>query len=90
MLGLIDNKFSIAQVQASAIYASSKNVPVWKYHFAHTTPGIPAYYGVPHGTELPFVNSYYVATATGEIAEQSKLMNAYWSSCEYQISTLAS
>ncbi|KAF8602903.1 acetylcholinesterase [Ceratobasidium sp. AG-I] len=70
----------IAQVQATSIYASSKDLSVWKYHFAHTTPGVAAYFGVPHGSELPFVNGKYVATSTGEIAAQSKLMNAYWSS----------
>ena len=83
--GLSHGRFSISQVQATSIYASSKNLPVWKYHFAHTTPGVAAYEGVPHGSELPFVNAKYAATSSGELAEQSKLMNAYWSSCELHI-----
>ncbi|KAF8602900.1 hypothetical protein BDV93DRAFT_580993 [Ceratobasidium sp. AG-I] len=80
-LGARDNNMRhFTQVQATSIYATSKRIPVWKYHFAHTTPGVAAYFGVPHGSELPFVNGKYVSTSTGEIAAQSKLINAYWSS----------
>ncbi|KAF8602860.1 triacylglycerol lipase FGL4 [Ceratobasidium sp. AG-I] len=70
----------IAQVQATAIYASAKNVSVWKYHFAYPTPGAADYLGVYHSSELQFVNAYLASKSTGEIAAQSKLMNAYWSS----------
>lgn len=75
---------SIAQVQANAIYASAKNVSVWKYHFAYTTPGAADYLGISHASELQFVNAYLASKSTGEIAAQSKLMNAYWSSCEHR------
>ncbi|KAG9121455.1 hypothetical protein FRC07_002583 [Ceratobasidium sp. 392] len=73
----------IAQVQASAIYATTKNVPVWKYHFAHLSPGAQDYQGVSHGSELSFVNGAIAANNPGEIANQSRIMTAYWSSCTY-------
>jgi hypothetical protein len=73
---------SIAQVQATAIYASKLNLPVWKYHFAHLTPTAAAYLGISHGSELPFVSAAIGTKFPGEVADQGKLMNAYWSSCK--------
>ncbi|QRW04087.1 Carboxylesterase family [Ceratobasidium sp. AG-Ba] len=70
----------IAQVQANAIYATTKHVPVWKYHFAHLTPGADAYLGVYHSSELSFVNGAIVPKNPGEVADQSRIMTAYWSS----------
>lgn len=70
----------IAQVQATAIYASKLKLPVWKYHFAHLTPGADAYLGVYHSSELAFVNAAIATRVPGEVADQAKLMNAYWSS----------
>ncbi|KAG9082273.1 hypothetical protein FRC06_005144, partial [Ceratobasidium sp. 370] len=70
----------ISQVQATAIYATTKSVPVWKYHFAHLTPGSQNYQGVSHGSELQFVNGAIAAKNPGEIAGQSRIMTAYWSS----------
>ncbi|QRV89870.1 carbohydrate esterase family 10 protein [Ceratobasidium sp. AG-Ba] len=70
----------IAQVQANAIYATTKHVPVWKYHFAHLTPGADAYLGVYHASELSFVNGAIVPKDPGEVADQSRIMTAYWGS----------
>ncbi|KAB5591730.1 Carboxylesterase [Ceratobasidium theobromae] len=70
----------IAQVQATAIYASKLGLPIWKYHFAHLTPSADLNLGVYHGSELPFVSASIAAAVPGELSDQAKLMNAYWSS----------
>ncbi|KEP51580.1 carboxylesterase [Rhizoctonia solani 123E] len=70
----------IAQVQANAIYASKLNLPVWKYHFAYLTPGADPSLGVVHASELQYVSTVVAPKNPGQTANQSKLMNAYWSS----------
>ncbi|KAH7341257.1 acetylcholinesterase [Rhizoctonia solani] len=70
----------IAQVQTTAIYASKFRAPVWKYHFDHLTPGAESWIGVNHTSELPFVSKLWANKFMGEAADQSRLMNAYWSS----------
>ncbi|KAG8747312.1 hypothetical protein FRC10_001491 [Ceratobasidium sp. 414] len=75
-----DELDSIAQVQATSIYATTKSVPVWKYHFAHLTPGSQDYQGVSHASELQFVNEAIAAKNPGGTADQSRIMTAYWGS----------
>ncbi|QRW18436.1 carbohydrate esterase family 10 protein [Rhizoctonia solani] len=70
----------IAQVQATSIYASKANISVWKYHFDHLTPGADSWIGVNHTSELPFVSKIWANKLTGQVADQSRLMNGYWSS----------
>ncbi|KAF8751506.1 type-B carboxylesterase lipase family [Rhizoctonia solani] len=70
----------IAQVQATSIYASKANISVWKYHFDHLTPGADSWIGVNHTSELPFVSQIWANKLTGQVADQSRLMNGYWSS----------
>ncbi|KAF8704552.1 type-B carboxylesterase lipase family, partial [Rhizoctonia solani] len=70
----------IAQVQANAVYASKLNMPVWKYHFAYLTPDADPALGVVHASELPYVSVFVASKFSGETAQQSKIMNAYWSS----------
>ncbi|CAE6535479.1 unnamed protein product [Rhizoctonia solani] len=70
----------IAQVQANAVYASKLNLPVWKYHFAYLTPGADPALGVVHASELQYVSTVVAPKNPGQTADQSKLMNAYWSS----------
>ncbi|CAE6523244.1 unnamed protein product [Rhizoctonia solani] len=70
----------IAQVQANAIYASKLDLPVWKYHFAYLTPGADPSLGVVHASELQYVSTVVALKNPGQTANQSKLMNAYWSS----------
>ncbi|CAE7081466.1 unnamed protein product [Rhizoctonia solani] len=70
----------IAQVQANAVYASKLNIPVWKYHFGYLTPGADPSLGVVHASELQYVSTVVAPKNPGQTANQSKLMNAYWSS----------
>ncbi|KAH7341284.1 Alpha/Beta hydrolase protein [Rhizoctonia solani] len=70
----------IAQVQATAVYASKLNLPVWKYHFAYLTPGANTALGVVHTSELQYISTVVALDHSGKTADQAKLMNAYWSS----------
>ncbi|KAF8751501.1 Carboxylesterase family [Rhizoctonia solani] len=70
----------ISQVQANAVYASKLNMPVWKYHFAYLTSDPD---GVKHGSELQYVNTVIALDKPREVADQAKIMNAYWSSCDH-------
>lgn len=65
-----------------AVYLASHEAPVYMYLFTHRSASAtrPSWYGVPHGTELPYVfgNVLTSKTATLEEKRLSRKMMTYW------------